>query len=392
VILQGFTVTAMEGDMSTRRFARLAIFLIGLTATSQRASPQQQERDLLYVGVPNNAFANALDYGGVGIIAFDAKDHYRFVKRIPTWKYVGSSTPEAVRGIAASVTAGLLYLTTPTRLAAFDLVTDKMAWEQTYDGKCCDRLTVSPDGKTLYVPGNGGAQWYAAAAKTGNLIAIVPTPKTDGAHNTIWSVDGSRVFMSGQRSATISVSDPQAHTVVQTVGPFSNFVRPFTINGSATYLFANVNELLGFEIADLRTGKMVRRVEVEGFTWKGNPRIPHGVPSHGIAMSPNEKEIWVADGVNLYVHVFDATVMPPKQVKSIKTRGVPAWITFGVDGKFAYLSCGEVINATTKEVVAGLTDEAGRNVESEKQVEVVFANGKPVRTVDPFGVGQVRAR
>ena len=118
---------------------------------------------------------------------------------------------------------------------------------------------------------------------------------------------------------------------------------------------------------------------------------PRKFPSHGIAMSPDEKEIWVADGVNVYIHVFDATVMPPKQVKSIKTRDVPAWITFGVDGKFVYLSSGDVINAATKEIVGGLRDEVGRKVDSEKQVEVVFANGKPARTVDPFGVGQVRS-
>jgi DNA-binding beta-propeller fold protein YncE len=354
------------------------------------AFSQQPSRDWLYAGVPNNAFSNAMSFGGVGLLVFDVNNGHRFVKRIPTWDYAAGQTPEAVRGIAASIATGLLYLTTPTRLAAFDLITEKKVWEQTYDGKCCDRLSVSPDGKTLYVPGNGGQQWYVVEAKSGKLLQTVPTPKSDGAHNTIWSVDGTRVFLSGQKSATISVADPKTNTVVRTVGPFSNFVRPFTVNGSSTYLFANVNELLGFEIADLKTGKMIHRVEVEGYTWKGNPRIPHGVPSHGVAMSPDEKEVWVADGVNQYVHVFDATVMPPKQFKSIKTREVPAWITFGVGGKYLYLSSGDVVDASSKQVVAGLVDEMSRLVDTEKQAEVVFVDGKPVRTVDTFGVGQVR--
>jgi DNA-binding beta-propeller fold protein YncE len=187
-----------------------------------------------------------------------------------------------------------------------------MVWEQTYDGECCDRMNVSPDGKTLYVPRNGGTSWYVVDGKTGNLIKKLPTPQSDGAHNTIWSLDGFRVFMSGQRSPIISVADPKTHTVVQTVGLFSNFVRPFTINGRSTYLFANVNDLLGFEVADLKVGKMIHRVEVTGFGWSRDRRIPHQVPSHGIAMSPDEKEIWVADGVNVHVHVFDATVMPPQ--------------------------------------------------------------------------------
>src|SRR4051794_21788489 len=124
--------------MFPSRFASLAICFACLVSHARA----QQSQDWLYVGVPNNAFANALDFGGVGIVVFDVKNNYRFVKRIPTWNYAAGQTPEAVRGIAASFATGLLYLTTPTRLAAFDLVTDKKAWGQTYDGKCCDRLTV----------------------------------------------------------------------------------------------------------------------------------------------------------------------------------------------------------------------------------------------------------
>jgi DNA-binding beta-propeller fold protein YncE len=375
--------------MHWRRIFAYVACLLGLVAATGLGQQRLPDRDLLYVAVPNNTFAGWENSGGAGVIVFDIRNGHKFVKRISTWDSA-KTQQEAIRGIAASVSTGLLYITTPTRLAAIDLITEKFVWEQTYDGQCCDRLTVSPDGKTLYVPGNGGTHWYAVDAKTGSLIKIVPTPRSNGAHNTIWSPDGSRVFMSGQQSATISVADPTTHSVVQTVGPFSNFVRPFTINGSSTYLFANVNDLLGFEVADLKTGKMIHRVEVSGYGWSPGQRIPHMVPSHGIGMSPDEKEIWVADGVNVYIHVFDATVMPPKQTKSIKTRDVPAWITFGIDGKIVYPSSGDVIDAATKQVVAGLQDEYGRRVQSEKLVEVTFANGKPARTIDPFGVGQVR--
>jgi len=116
-----------------RRCASFAICFTGLMAMSPRACAQQPDRDLLYVGVPNKVFANALDSGGVGIVAFDVKNGFKFVKRMPTWTYAAGQTPEAVRGIAASVATGLLYLTTPTRLAAFELVTDKMVWEKTYE-------------------------------------------------------------------------------------------------------------------------------------------------------------------------------------------------------------------------------------------------------------------
>ncbi len=380
--------------MRLGRFASIILCAAVLAAAAGEAMAQPRaarERDLLYVAVPNRAGGTEFmgDYGGVGILVFDVRSDYRFVKRIPTWDYPASVEPEAMRGIEVSIPAGLLYIAMRTRLAAFSLTTDKMVWEQTYDGQCCDRLSVSPDGTTIYAPGDGNATWYVIDAATGDLIATVATPESNGAHNTVWALDGSRVFMSGQQSPIISVADPATHTVVQTIGPFSNVVRPFTINGRGTLLFANVNDLLGFEVADLETGEMIHRVEVEGYGWSRNRRLPHQVPSHGIALSPDETEIWVVDGVNRYVHVFDATAMPPEQMMSIPTRDVPAWLTFGLDGEFVYPSSGDVIDAATKEIIAGLTDEFGNTVRSEKMIEVLFEDGQPVRTVDQFGIGMV---
>ena len=62
-------------------------------------------------------------------------------------------------------------------------------------------------------------------------------------------------------------------------------IRPLTINSRETLCFVNVNGLIGFEIGDLKTGKMLHRVEVEGF--KQGPIKRHGCPSHGIALTPD---------------------------------------------------------------------------------------------------------
>jgi DNA-binding beta-propeller fold protein YncE len=184
----------------------------------------------------------------------------------------------------------------------------------------------------------------------------------------------------------LSVADPATNKVVTEVGPFSNVIRPFTINGAQTLCFVNVNELLGFEVGDLKTGKLLHRVEVSGFE-KG-PVKRHGCPSHGIAITPDERELWLADGHNDAVHIFDARAMPPKQVATVKLRDSPGWITFSLDGRYAWPSTGEVIDTKTRKIVATLTDETGRAVQSEKVVEVVFAGGKVTRTGDQFGIGR----
>ena len=152
-------------------------------------------------------------------------------------------------------------------------------------------------------------------------------------------------------------------------------------------MFANVNGLLGFEIGDLTTNKVIHRVEVTGFP-KGTPKR-HGCPSHGIALTPDEREIWLCDGFNSRLHIFDATVSPPKQGESIALREQPGWITFSRDGKFAYPSTGEIIDAKSRKIVATLSDEEGRPVHSEKMMEIDFMDGKPLETGDQFGLGRV---
>jgi hypothetical protein len=65
-------------------------------------------------------------------------------------------------------------------------------------------------------------------------------------------------------------------------------------------------------------------------------------------------------------HLFHATVMPPRQFASIFLRAQPGWITFSRDGRYAYPSTGDVIDARTRSIVATLKDERGQAVQSER--------------------------
>jgi DNA-binding beta-propeller fold protein YncE len=376
----------MEFVMISRHVAcRVAVGAVALCALAilggSTAWSQAGERHFLYVAEPG--IRNYVEYGGVGVLVYDMDAGHRFVKRIPTFPEVAGQPPENVKGVAAHAGTARLFVSTIKRVAAIDLNTEKMLWNRTYDGGA-DRLAVSPDGATLYVPSLEGPHWNAVDAATGDVIAKVVTDS--GAHNTVYGPDGRYVYLAGLKSPKLAVADARSHKVVKEVGPFSNVIRPFTINGSETLAFVNVNDLLGFEVGDIKTGRMLHRVEVSGFV-KG-PVKRHGCPSHGVGLTPDEKELWLSDGHNESVHIFDATVMPPRQVSTIKLRDQPGWVTFSLDGRYAYPSTGEVIDTRTRKIVVALTDEEKRVVQSEKVVEVVMANGRPSRTGDQFGVGR----
>ena len=147
--------------------------------------------------------------------------------------------------------------------------------------------------------------------------------------------------------------------------------------------------LLGFEVGAARTGDqwggpMLHRVEAHTPAKRleqiPNPpaRKPHSTMSHGINIRPDQKEVWVVDGIYGYVYAFDVTSMPPKHVADVplfkdpSEQPRPGWISFSLDGRYAYPDGGAVIDAYTKKVVARIPT-------SEKLIEIDFRDGKPVK-------------
>src|ERR1051326_2927917 len=198
-------------------------------------------RHLLYVAEPG--IRNLVEWGGVGIVVFDMDHGHRFVKRIPTLETPAGKAPEAVKGVCASAKTRRIYVSTTERLLCLDLDTEKVLWNRTFAGGC-DRMAISPDGKTIYLPSLEGPVWHVVDGLTGEEKQSVRPDS--GSHNTVYGLDGKHAYLAGLKSPLLSVTDTATHKVVKTVGPFSNVIRPFTVNRSQTLCFVNVNERLGF--------------------------------------------------------------------------------------------------------------------------------------------------
>lgn len=335
----------------------------------------------LYVAVPG--IRDYLGYGGHGILVFDIDNNHRFVKRISTKGLHPDQTPSNVKGIAVSLPLNSIYVSTLESLQRIDLTSEKVIWEKPFEGGC-DRMSISPDGKIMYLPSLEKGFWNVVDCSTGDIIKKIDVHKR--AHNTIYGPAGNRVYMGDIASPWLHISDPKTHTLSSKVGPFGNYVRPFTINGTETRVFVTVDSLLGFEVGNLTTGEKLARVPVEG--WNMGSVRRHGNPSHGIGLTPDEKELWLADGHNMRVHVFSA-VAPYQQLTTIPVQDMPGWISFSIDGKFVYPSSGEVIDVKTRKTVTTLVDEFHNNVASEKLLEIDFESGKAVKAADQFGIGRV---
>ena len=70
------------------------------------------------------------------------------------------------------------------------------------------------------------------------------------------------------------------------------------------------------------------------------------------------------------------------------SQGGHGWVTFSLDGRYAWSHTPDVFDVKTKNLVATLKDENGTPVSSSKFIEVHFRDGKVVQMGNEFGLGR----
>ena len=315
-------------------------------------------------------------------------------------KQVSLPTTDGVRGIVGNAATHTLYISHGSdgnsggSLLAYDLLSDKVVWNKTYSHGI-DSMAITPDGKTVYMPDgetSSSPYWYTINATDGseNGTRINGGP---GPHNTVVSLNGSHVFMGARNFAdsptTLTVADTATNANVRNIGPFKSGVRPFTINSSETLAYVTTTGFLGFQVADIQSGKVLFTVDL---TQLGFPNTNSGgvtAPSHGIALSPDEKSLAVIDYPNDMVHIFDVSALPaagPRKTADIKFSrsmhhtespcaydcAADGWLEYSQDGWFLYAGdVGDVIDTRDNSIVTNIETL----YQTRKMLEVDFQNG-----------------
>jgi DNA-binding beta-propeller fold protein YncE len=338
-----------------------------------------------------------------GMYVYDMDNGHKLVKHIKL------PTTAGVRGVVASPVTHMLYISYGGdgrgngngSLLKYDLVAGHLIWTKSYSHGI-DSMAISPDGKTIYMPDGeltSDGTWYVIDAHTGSEITTINGGL--GPHNTIVSLNGAHVYLGGRNHNYLEVASTATYKVIKHVGPLKSGIRPFTINGKETLAYSTATGFLGFQVSDITTGQVLYTVPVNGFSWDG--RGP-SAPSHGISLAPNEKELYLIDSPNSYVHVFDVRGVPasaPVQVADTKlttvmlaTQETPCaydclkdgWLQHSRDGRFVYVGdSGDVIDTAARTVVTTLP----ALFNTRKMLEIDWSNGVPVFTTSRSGLGYV---
>jgi|GEM_PF-1576564 len=340
------------------------------------------------------------------------------------WEQVGTislpQTMAGIRGVTVYPPSHTMYVSYGGdggangngSVLAYDLVSDNVVWTAHLETGI-DSGQVSADGTLLYMPTGEQSPtdtWNVLDTSDGALVETIQGAGLGTApHNTVVSSDGSYVYLGARYDRYLDVYETATKKVIRSIGPLhadasgvTGGVRPFTVNGSNTLAFTTATEFDGFQVSSITTGNVLFTIEFAPFPG-GN--FPDSGPSHGISLSPDEKELYVVDDVNREIQVYDVSEVSkgvaPTPLKAIPVTGEGlegtespcaydcgrgGWLQRSTDGKFVFVGdSGDVIATATREVVADLPEL----LNTKLSLEVDWEGDVPVKTSGRTGVGEV---
>ena len=227
-------------------------------------------------------------------------------------------------------------------VAAFDLGSGRMLWKLPIPGLRADHMTLSGDGRRLYV-----------SALTENRVIVVDTERAEAVgsfptgewpHDNHFSHDEARLYNASignivapeaaRGANAITVVDPASLRVLSRF-EFDRGVRPFAVTADETRLYAQLSEYHGVVEIDPRDGRVLRRAELPVDPGVTEEDYDFEAPHHGLALSRDERTLCLAGRASDYVALVSTESLAPEAV--IEVGDAPSWAENGPDGSHCFV-------------------------------------------------------
>jgi YVTN family beta-propeller protein len=285
--------------------------------------------------------ATALTAGAVRVLQSNSAGDNIHVIDPATNKIVGVIEDiEVPHGLTIAPDGSRIYVTDEAlrTLDVVDAKTLKVTKRIPLSGRP-NNVDVSKDGAYVYV-GIREAPGAVDVIETGSLKNVKSIPVKGEIHNVYVTPDGKFAVAGSIAASTISVIDTSTNSLAWTL-TLSAGIRPmaFTRNpdGSTKDIIVQLSNFHGFAVVDFAARKEIQRISLPDPP--GQEKETQGLqgsPSHGLAITPDGKMLWVTSKYYDYVAAYS---LPDYKLLKVVPVGLhPEWLTIPPDGKSLYVA------------------------------------------------------
>ena len=215
-----------------------------------------------------------------------------------------------------------------------------------------NECAVTKDGKYVVVPLRGNNTAVIIDSSTNQIVKTLPVK---GPHNCVAPMGGSNdfIYCEEQRGFDIVKIDMKKMEIAETI-KVNGEARPFLVTPDQKTMYVALSALSGFATVDVVTDMITETVLPPTH---GNPCTiePGNTPTHGIALTPDLKKLWITDIPGSGVYVYD--VATKKLSEKISVGKCPNWFAITSDGKYVAVTNSEsnsvsIIDAKTQKVLS----------------------------------------
>lgn len=199
-----------------------------------------------------------------------------------------------------------------------------------------NNLAITPDGRRVYICIRDES--WVDIVDTTTLEKVKSVPVGRNPHNIYMSPDGQRMIatsMGDNKLTVIEIKTEQPEFEI----PVGGVPRPLVIEAGTDHvphrLFVQLSDLHGFAVVNYAARKVVDTVKLPEAPKGARPLIP-ATFSHGIAIAPDGKTLWVTSLLDNSVSVY--TLPGIKYVGTTPVGRGPDWMVFTPDGRRCYVS------------------------------------------------------
>jgi DNA-binding beta-propeller fold protein YncE len=238
-------------------------------------------------------------------------------------------------------------------VAAFDIASRRLLWRQSLDTGRADHMTLTPDGRSLFVSALMDNRVYRIYAATGEITGHLVTGIYP--HDNKVSRDGQRLYNTSigpiaslPRSARASpLADKPGYPFQLTIADANTLqvrerirldkaIRPWHFTPDEKSLYAQLANEHAVVAYDIEARKVVRRLELPVKAGVTAADWDFEAPHHGLALTPDGSMLCLAGRASDYAALVRAPELT--LVATVPVGDAPGWAEIADDGRVCLIA------------------------------------------------------